>query len=509
MRISNHRGVALVVGVSLAALVSISNTLADNPAISNPAIKMVLQPASTPLVSFRILFLTGAVTDPPGQEGLAALTAAMLAKGGTRTLTYDQIIEAMYPLATSFDWQVDKEMTVFSGATHRDNLDRYYSLIRSMLLEPGFRLDDFKRLKADALNYLRVSLRESNDEELGKEELYNRIYAGHPYGHHNYGTVRALERITLDDVRAYYQRHYRPLALVIGLAGGYPDGLPQRMKDDFSKLPAGLVAKVKVPAPPKQKGWRVEIIQRETRSTAISLGFPIEVRRGDRDWPALALVTAYFGQHRSSNSYLYQRLREERGLNYGDYAYLEYFPRGMYQFEPSPNLGRQQQVFQIWLRPVEPQNGHFALRAAWYEYEKLRRDGLSREAFEATREFLSKYVYVLLQTQDSRLGYALDSRYYGLGPFDRYLCDQLAKLTLEKVNQAIRRHLRANRAQVVIVTKDAAGLQEALVTNKPSPIKYNSPKPQAILDEDAIISNYPIPLKPDQVKIVPVDQVFE
>ena len=56
-----------------------------------------------------------------------------------------------------------------------------------MLLSPGFREDDFRRLKTDALNFLKVSLREGNDEESGKEHLYNVIYANHPYGHHNVG----------------------------------------------------------------------------------------------------------------------------------------------------------------------------------------------------------------------------------------------------------------------------------------------------------------------------------
>jgi zinc protease len=138
---------------------------------SSHEIATVLQPNRSPLVSFRILFNTGAAYDPPGKEGLAALCAAMLAKGGTRALGYDQIVEAMYPIATSFEWQVDKEMTVFTGTTHTDNLDRYYSLIRQMLLEPGFREEDLTRLKAEALNFLRVSLREGNDEELGKEHL--------------------------------------------------------------------------------------------------------------------------------------------------------------------------------------------------------------------------------------------------------------------------------------------------------------------------------------------------
>src|SRR2546423_12854615 len=110
-------------------------------------IATVLEPSRSPLVSFRILFMTGSASDPAGKEGVASLTAAMLAQGGSRALSYDQIVEAMYPMATSFGWQTDKEMTVFSGTTHADNLEKYYGLIRDMLLDPGFRDDDFARLK--------------------------------------------------------------------------------------------------------------------------------------------------------------------------------------------------------------------------------------------------------------------------------------------------------------------------------------------------------------------------
>src|SRR5918993_296277 len=138
-------------------------------------IASVLLPNRSPLVTFRLQFISGAAADPKGKEGVAALTAAMLAQGGSRAMTYEQIVEAMYPMATSVGSQIDKEMTVFQGATHIDNLDKYYSLISQMLLEPGFRQDDFNRLKSDSINYLKVSLRESNDEELGKEYLYNLI----------------------------------------------------------------------------------------------------------------------------------------------------------------------------------------------------------------------------------------------------------------------------------------------------------------------------------------------
>jgi zinc protease len=477
--------------------------------VSGAKIDNVFQPGTSPLVTFRILFTTGSAYDPPGKEGLAALTAAMLAQGGSRSMSYDQIVQAMYPMATSVNSQVDKEMTVFSGTTHIENLDRYYSLFKDMLLDPGFRDEDFKRLRDDAINFLKVSLRESNDEELGKEHLYNVIYAGQPYGHHNVGRVSSLEKLTIDDVRNFYRTQYTATNLMIGLSGGYPKGFEEKVQADFAKLPQGSADKKKFVEPLLSRGTHVDIIARDTRSTAISLGFPIEVNRSSKDWAALALVASYFGQHRSANSYLYQRLREARGLNYGDYAYVEYFPRGMFQMTPDPNLGRQQQIFQIWIRPVEADNGVFALRAALYEYDKLVRDGLSEEAFETTREFLGKFASVLTQTQSARLGYALDSRFYGIPEYTAYLKAQLAKLTLADVNAAIKRHLKTDRMRIVVVTKNGDAFRDTLLKNTPSPISYNSPKPKEITDEDKVIQAYNVNVKAQDVVVVSVAKIFE
>jgi zinc protease len=476
---------------------------------ASSSIANVMMPNRSPLVTFRILFMTGSASDPAGKEGVAALTAAMLAKGGTRSLSYEQIVEAMYPMATSFNWQIDKEMTVFYGTTHIDNLSHYYQLVNQMLLNPGFREEDFTRLKQDAINFLKVSLRNSNDEELGKEQLYNTIYANHAYGHHNMGSISALEKLTLPDVISFYRTHYTQSNLVIGLAGSYPRDFPNKVLTDFSQLPKGKASQTKIVAPTVAPGMKIGIIKRDTRSTAISLGFPISVTRTGKDWPALSVIASYFGQHRSSNSHLYQRLREARGLNYGDYSYIEYFPRGMFQFQPDPNLGRQQQIFQIWIRPVEPQNGHFTLRAALYEYDKLVRDGMTKEAFEATRDFLLKNVNVLTQTQNAQLGYALDSRYYGIPDFNQYMRQQLSRLTLADVNRAIQQHLKSDRMRIVIVTKDAESLRDAITRNSPSPITYNSAKPKEITDEDKIIEAYKINARPEDIEIIPVERIFE
>ena len=462
-----------------------------------------------PQLNVKLLFAVGSAHDPAGKEGLAALAAAMVADAGSRALRIDQIERALFPMAASFDARVDKEMTTFTGRVHRDNWDRFAGIALPQLSEPGFREEDFKRVKDHQMNALVQDLRANNEEELGKERLQALVFAGTPYGHPVLGTVAGLSSITLDDVKAFVAKAYTQAALCAGVSGDVPAGLEARLGREVAKLPKGPA----LPAPAgvvgrAPSGIAVDIVAKETRATAISFGHPIAVTRAHPDYPALYLARTWLGEHRSSSSHLYQRIRELRGMNYGDYAYIEAFPRGGFLSFPEPNVARRAQLFEVWIRPVAPENGPMAFRIALYEVRKLVAKGMSQEDFETTRGYLMKNVFVMTATQDQQLGYALDSKWYGIPEYTSYMRDHLAKLTLADVNAAIRKHLSGQDLQVVMVTKDASGLAEQLKTDVAPPIEYEAPKPPEVQEEDRAIAAVKLGIKPEAVRITPVDAVF-
>jgi zinc protease len=471
--------------------------------------RVLALPAKSPLVTFRIVFTAGSERDPVDKPGLSYLTAMMLADGGTAEMTYKQVTDALFPMAASVNAQVDKEMVTFSGATHVENLNEYYKLLRAMLLTPGFREDDFRRVKDDAINTLKIGLRGNNDEELAKEVLYSDIYQGTPYGHYSVGTVRSLEKLTLDDVKNFYKNQYNQTNLILGISGSYSLGFLDSMKKDFRSLPQGPGFRPRQKPPALIQSTRVVIVDKDTRSVAYSIGFPISVTRKSPDYPAMLLAASYFGQHRMSGGVLYDQMREKRGLNYGDYAYIEYFPRGMFLMEPPPNVARVYQIFQMWIRPVEPPTARFTIRLAMYELNKLIKEGLSEEAFTRTRDFLSKYVNVLLRTRRAELGYGIDSVFYSTPKYGEQVQSALAKMTREDVNRAIRRHLRTDRLVIVAVTGNGEALKRQLVSDDPSPMKYNSPPPDSVREEDKTVVSWPLHLRPDDIKVVPVNEVFQ
>ncbi len=77
------------------------DTHAQNPRGGRGPATTLLAARSNPLVAFRFVFRAGSQSDPVGKEGLAALTAAMVAEGGTRSRTYEQVLAAFYPMAAT------------------------------------------------------------------------------------------------------------------------------------------------------------------------------------------------------------------------------------------------------------------------------------------------------------------------------------------------------------------------------------------------------------------------
>jgi zinc protease len=464
-----------------------------------------------PTVSLGVSFAVGSQDDPKGKEGLAYLTASLLANGGTKGRSYQEILAALYPLAATYDVRVDKEMTTLFGRTHGDNLEAYTGLFTAAFLEPRFDPADFERLKASQTSFLEKTLRFSSDEELGKAALHGFVFAGTPYAHPPQGTVEGVASITLADVEAFYRQRFTRASAVVALGGSYPPELVAKLETAVARLPAGRPPATPEPEPAPIAGRELLLVAKPGADASISFGFPVDVHRGERDFYALWVANSWLGEHRSTVSHLYQVIREARGMNYGDYSYIEVFPEGGARSMPPTNVPRRRQLFEVWIRTLPNENAHFALRAALRELEDLVSGGMTEEEFQLSRAFLAKYALHFAETTAERLGYALDDRFYGIegdGHLARFRA-AMASLTRDEVNAAVRRHLRPENLKIAIATGDAQGLKQALVSEAPSPMTYGDEKPPALLAEDEEIEVYPVRINPAKVTVVPIEEFLQ
>src|SRR5450432_3946942 len=433
----------------------------------------------------------------------------MLGRGGSKNRNYAELLDALYPLAAEIKLYSDKESVVFEGTVHRDNLARFADLLADQVLTPRFADDDFSRNKEDAIDYLTKTLRGNADEELGKQAMATVLYQGHPYGYPTQGTVAGLGAITLDDVRKFHATHYARDRLTVGVAGGIPDGFAEAFAKRFAALPAKAPPLPKLPAPPAYKENQLLVVQKDARANAISIGHSLDLTRKDADFYPLTVARSYLGEHRTFNGVLMTHLRGNRGLNYGDYAYIENFIQDGWSTFPLPNIPRRQQHFEIWLRPVPPQNSLFALRAALYETDKLIRDGIPEAGFAATKTFLANYANLWAQDVSRRLGYAIDAAVTGKDVI-KELQARLPKMTKADVDKVIKKHLSLKGLSIAIVSDKAQAVADQLVSGAPTPIAYDTKgTPPAIEAQDKLIEAFAVPVSKANVRVVPVDQMFE
>ena len=493
---------------------------AATPAIAGGSPGVVTLPANNhPVVAMALQFHAGAVDDPPGKAGLTYLTARVMAEGGTEALSAKQLLETLFPMAADLRARVDKEQTTFFVNVHRDHVQKMVQILGDVVAHPRFDPAEFARLRDAAINDVEKRLRQGDDENLGKESLEELMFLRHAYGRLTLGHVSDLRKLTLDDVKKQAARVFTRDRLTIGVAGGYTPDVVDKLKAAVGALPEHGAPLVEIALQQPHKP-RVLLVEKETASTAVSIGVPWSLTRHSPDFAAWLVARSAFGEHRQFNGRLMQRLRELRGLNYGDYAYIEHFVQeGGDAATAQTGRARRQGEFTIWLRPVQNENALFATRAALYELGRtVGEEPFSDEEVARTKGFLDGYVLLYAQTDARKLGYALDDR--ALGGNRAYLDNlraDIAKVTTADVNRVwSKMKTLMPSLEIVMVGPHAAELKKAILTNAPSPMHYqkdaqgNVPKkPDALLAADKVIEKLPLGVSGDaDVEIVPVAHMF-
>ncbi|MBA4140605.1 MAG: insulinase family protein, partial [Segetibacter sp.] len=315
------------------------------------------QPESNKII-IKLMFRNGSIVDPKGKEGLTYSTARTIQLGGTSTMTNRQIREFIYPMAAGYSSNVDKEVTIFTFEVHQDFLDKFYPVVKGLILTPSFADEDFKRVKLNQQNYVDQLVRASQDEDYSKLALEDLLFRGANYQHMVLGTSPGVSSITLDDVKQHYKNFFTQSNLTIGIAGNYMPAFLAQLKKDMQQLPS---TKPALPAPgaaTTPDGINIEIISKsDALGSAIFTGFPLRITRANDDFAALMVANSYLGEHRKSYGRLYDKLRNLRSMNYGDYSYIEWYENGGSNMLPVPGVPRSSNYFSIWIRPVQIAEG--------------------------------------------------------------------------------------------------------------------------------------------------------
>lgn len=256
---------------------------------------------NTPLVSVNILYNVGARDEDPSRTGFAHLFEHLMF-GGTEQVP-------------DFDLEVDRVGGESNAFTNNDYTNYYITL-------PAQHLDTALRLEADRMRQLAFSPRSLEVQQHVVTEEYHQRYMGQPYGDvwlllrplayttHPYrwctigADIKHVAEATLDDVRNFFFRYYRPNNAILSIAGDiHSSEALALVEQHFGAIPMGQPVERHLPSEPAQTEERRLVVERQVPSDALYMAFPMP-HRLDPDFPVYDLISDVLSNGRSSRLYL-------------------------------------------------------------------------------------------------------------------------------------------------------------------------------------------------------------
>lgn len=263
---------------------------------------LLVERSALPVVATVCWYQVGSRDERTGETGLSHFLEHMMFKG-TDKFGKGQIDQQTSKMGGSNNAFTDTDSTAYYFSLAADRwetaLEIEASRMRGCLLDPA----EFQSEKSVVLEEL----------AMGEDEPWRPLYQAvesamfqvHPYHHPVIGYREELERLTVAQMRSYYERHYGPNRACLTVAGAIDrERTRVRIEELFGGMSRVEDRDVARSEPPP-RGERRMTLRTPHSVVRMCIGFPT-CRMGERDDYALDLLAHDLGNSKSSR--LYRRL---------------------------------------------------------------------------------------------------------------------------------------------------------------------------------------------------------
>ncbi len=280
--------------------------------LGNGMVVYIAEDRALPLVNVGITVRTGSWLEPAGKEGLAALTGSLMRRGGTKSLTAEQLDERLDFLAA----QVGADIGATAGSASlnclADNLDESLALFVEVLKQPRFQEDRLTLAKEQALQ----EMKKRNDEsaEIESREWGMLLYGPEFFLNH-YSTEASVRSITRDDMVGFHQKYFYPANMIAAVSGAFsrPEML-RRLESAFSGWPSSKTEVPPIPATIAPAAAGLYRVEKDVNQGRVSIGMPT-IKRNDPDLYAMEVMNEILGGS-GFTSRITRTVRSNEGLAY-------------------------------------------------------------------------------------------------------------------------------------------------------------------------------------------------
>jgi zinc protease len=420
----------LVISVAVNAAPQIQTWQTENGA------KVLFVPATEiPMLDVRIVFDAGSARDH-GLSGLAVLTNGLLAEGAAGK-TSQQIAEEFESVGAQLDNDAMRDMALIGvrSLTESRYLTPAIETLKQVLTQPDFPDAAYQR----ELNRMKVAVKaqQQSPAALASEAFYKAVYGDHPYASPVSGTEESLQRMTLDDVRAFYKKYYVANNATVAIVGNVERWQAEEIvKALLSTLPAGEKAPALPAVEPLTEAKKI-VIDYPSTQTHIYVG-QTGIKRGDDDYFTLYVANHPFGGSGFA-SRLVEVIREQNGLAYSVSSY----------FLPMREAGPFIMSMQTKTEQTEQ-----ALTLLDQELNKYVKNGPGKDELAASMSNITGSFPLNIDSNSKLLNYIAMIGFYDLPTdyLDNFISNMKA-VDVKKINNALSRRIHPDQMVTVIVGK--------------------------------------------------------
>ncbi len=278
-----------------------------------------------PLVNIAIYVRTGDYVEPQGKEGVTDLMGYLLARGGTKSKTAEELEERLAFLAANLNSNVGDSQGSLSLNLLSKDLDEGLSILREVLTAPRFQQDKFALRKQQILQAMK---RRNDDSSEIEDRERNFLSYGESFWNNRSTTEASLNSVTLDDVRAFHQKWFHPANFVVAASGDFDRGaMVQKLEKLFADWPFTGEKPPPVPANPEFARPGAYIVDKDVPQGRVSILLP-GVLRDNPDYFAIAVMNRILGGG-GFTSRIMNRVRSDEGLAYSAFSSFQggvYYP---------------------------------------------------------------------------------------------------------------------------------------------------------------------------------------
>jgi len=276
-----------------------------------------------PLVNLVVYARTGEYLDPAGKEGLANLTGYLLARGGTKTKTAEEMEERLAFLAAQLNSAVNDTQGSVSLNLLSKDLAEGLDIIREVMTEPRFQDDKIALRKQQSLQ----AMKQRNDDSSSIESReYSFLAFGENFWVNRYSTAASIEAITRADLEQFHHAWFAPSNFVIAASGDFDrDQMIQKLETLFSNWPFQGEPAQPIPTNTVFASPGIYLVDKDVNQGRVDMILP-GITRDNPDYFSIIVMNDILGGG-GFTSRIMSRVRSDEGLAYDAHSS---FPGGVY-----------------------------------------------------------------------------------------------------------------------------------------------------------------------------------